>query len=147
MKLAFVLLVASATACTFSNKAVAIENAGDLVSSCHSLERGAKGTGRKILIPNTKAALLCWGYMQAMQDVSVLTDETGRRLLGSCPPERITLLRLIRSFSAYARSHSGKFQGNAAVAVINAFQETFPCHRDTASSEDVRDKQNRRDSR
>jgi hypothetical protein len=135
MKLAFVLLVGSAAACSFANKAAAVENARDLASSCHSLERGAKGTGRQIRIPNTKAALLCWGYMQAMQDVSVLIDENGRRLIGSCPPERITLLRLIRSFSTYARSHSEKSQGNAAVAVINAFQEAFPCHRETASSE------------
>jgi Rap1a immunity proteins len=82
--------------------------------------------------------------MQAMQDVSVLVDENGHRLIGSCPPERITLLRLIRSFSAYARSHSENSQGNAAVAVIKAFEEAFPCHRETASSEDVRGKQERR---
>jgi len=144
MKLAFVLLVGSVVACSFPNKATAIEDARDLASSCHSLEKGAKGRGRQIQIPNTKAALLCWGYMQAMQDVSVLIDENGRRLIGSCPPERITLLRLIRSFSAYARSHSEKFQGNAAVAVIKAFQEAFPCHRETASSEDVRGKQSHR---
>jgi hypothetical protein len=131
MKLVFVLLVGCAVACNFANKAAAIENAGDLASSCHRLERGAKGTGRQIRIPNTKAALLCWGYMQAMQDVSVLTDESGRRLIGSCPPERTTLLRLIRSFSAYARSDSVKLQGNAAVAVIKAFQEAFPCRYET----------------
>jgi hypothetical protein len=144
VKLAFVLLVSSVAACSLANKAAAIENARDLTSSCHSLEKGAKGVGRQIRIPNTKAALLCWGYMQAMQDVSVLVDENGHRLIGSCPPERITLLRLIRSFSAYARSHSENSQGNAAVAVIKAFEEAFPCHRETASSEDVRGKQERR---
>jgi hypothetical protein len=138
MKLAFVLLLGCAAACSHASKAAAIENARDLASSCRSLEKGVKGTGRQIQIPNTKASLLCWGYMQAMQDVSVLIDENGHRIIGSCPPERTTLLRLIRSFSAYARSHSEKFQDNAAVAVIKAFQQAFPCQRETASSEDVR---------
>lgn len=136
MKLAFVLLVCAATVCNFATEAAAIDNAGDLASSCHSLEKGAKGTGRQIQIPNTRSALLCWGYMRAMQDVSVLTDENGHRLIGSCPPERITLLRLIRAFSTYARSESGKLQGNAAVAVIKAFQKAFPCRQEAAPPED-----------
>lgn len=140
MRLAFVLLVAAAAVCTFANEAAAIDNAGDLASSCHSLEKGAKGTGRQIRIPNTKSALLCWGYMRAMQDVSVLTAENGRRLIGSCPPERITLLQLIRAFSAYARSQSVKLQGNAAVAVIGAFQEAFPCRQEAAPPGDLKGK-------
>jgi len=137
MKLAFVLLIAAAALCNFTNEAAAIDNAGDLASSCHSLEKGAKGTGRQIRIPNTKSALLCWGYMRAMQDVSVLTDENGRRLIGSCPPERTTLLRLIRAFSTYARSKSVKLQGNAAVAVIKAFQKAFPCRHEAAPPENL----------
>jgi hypothetical protein len=50
----------------------AIENADELAGYCQSLERGAKGAGRHIVIPSTREALTCWGYMQAMQDLSVL---------------------------------------------------------------------------
>jgi hypothetical protein len=71
--------------------------------------------------------------MQAMQDMSVLVTPEGRRLIGSCPPEQTTLLRLIHIFVNYARSHRSEAQGNAAVTVIKALQEAFPCGRDRAA--------------
>jgi hypothetical protein len=42
--------------------------------------------------------------MQAMQDLSVLADENGHRIMGACPPEQTTTLQLIRSFVRYARA-------------------------------------------
>jgi hypothetical protein len=128
MRHAFVLLMALVAASAFSKKASAIESARNLATYCQRLEKGTKGTGRHIRIPNTKEALLCWGYMQAIQDLSVLTEEDGHRLMGSCPPEQITLLQLIHSFVTYARSHAGELKGNTAVVVIKALQEAFPCH-------------------
>jgi hypothetical protein len=41
--------------------------------------------------------------MQAMQDLSVLADENGHRIMGACPPEQTTTLQLVRSFVRYAR--------------------------------------------
>jgi hypothetical protein len=99
----------------------------DLLNDCQSLEHGKRGTGNQIQIPKTKEALVCWGYMQAMQDLSVWLDENGHRIIGSCPPEGTTLLALIHSFVTYARSHPSQLQGNAALAVMRAFQEAFPC--------------------
>ena len=81
------------------------------------------GTGEQIRIPFTKKALVCWGYMQAMQDLSVLADEDGR--MGACPSQRTTLLELIQAFASYARSH--ELPDNAALAVTRALQEAFPC--------------------
>jgi len=43
---------------------------------------------RHIYIPSTREALTCWGYMQAIQDLSVLADENGHRIMGACPPEQ-----------------------------------------------------------
>jgi len=40
------------------------------------------GAGEQIRIPFTQKALVCWGYMQAMQDLSALADEDGRRIMG-----------------------------------------------------------------
>jgi Rap1a immunity proteins len=70
---------------------------------------------------------VCWGYMQAIKDFSVLADPKGRRLLGACPPEKTTLLELIEAFVAYARSHARDLPQNAALAVTQAVQQTFPC--------------------
>jgi len=96
-------------------------------ASCQSLERGPEGAGRHIYIPRTREALTCWGYMQAMQDLSVLADEEGHRIMGACPPEQTTTLQLIQSFVRYARAHRSELQGNAVVAVFRALREAYPC--------------------
>jgi Rap1a immunity proteins len=107
--------------------AKAMRSAQELADDCRTLVQAKTGTGQQIRIPFTKKALVCWGYMQAMQDVSVLTDEDGRRIMGACPPERTTLLELIQAFVSYARSHAGKLPDNAALAVSRALHEAFPC--------------------
>jgi Rap1a immunity proteins len=109
------------------DKARAIDSARELVVACQELERGREGAGKDILIPSSQEALVCWGYLQAMQDLSVLVDPRGLRIIGSCPPEETTTLQLVHSFLAYARSHPNEFDGNAAAAVINALQDSFPC--------------------
>jgi hypothetical protein len=130
--LAAVLISASNS---WSQTADANESTPDMVSFCQNLERGTKGKGEHIRIPNTKQALLCWGYMQAMQDISVLVTSEGRRLVGSCPPEQTTLLQLIHIFIRHERSNPGKEQGNTASAVIKALQEAFPCHQQRVSAQ------------
>src|SRR5207248_3764749 len=102
------------------------------------LERGAKGAGRHIYIPRTQEALTCWGYMQAMQDLSVLADEEGHRIMGACPPEQTTTLQLIQSFVRYARAHRTELQGNAVLAVFRALREAHPCRPLFSNSTTVR---------
>jgi hypothetical protein len=75
----------------------------------------------------TKGALQCWGYMRAMQDLSVLVDEKGRRLMGACPNERTTLLELTGAFVAFADRHSDESDNDAALIVMDALRESFPC--------------------
>src|SRR4051812_9561547 len=115
MRHTFVLPVILISTLLPSVSARAIDNAHDLASYCEQLERGARGKGRDIRIPNTKEAQQCWAYMQAIQNMSVLVDENGNRLIGSCPPEETTLLQLIHSFVLFARSHPAQLQGNTAV--------------------------------
>ena len=107
--------------------AAAVENAQELAGYCQSLEQGAKGAGRHIYIPRTREALTCWGYMQAMQDLSVLADEDGHRFMGACPPEQMTTLQLIHSFVRYAHAHRSELPGNAVMAVFRALREAYPC--------------------
>jgi hypothetical protein len=134
MRVAFALLLALIAAFGLCQKAGAVDSARDLANYCRKLEKGGKGTGQHIRIPNTKEALLCWGYMQAIQDLSVLVADDGHRIIGSCPPEQTTLLELIHAFGTYGRTHPRELQGNTAVAVIKALQQAFPCERVEAPS-------------
>jgi hypothetical protein len=103
----------------------AMGSARELADDCRTLVQAKTGKGEQIRIPFAKKALVCWGYMQAMQDLSVLADEDGHRIMGACPPDRTTLLELIQAFVSYARSH--ELPDNAALAVTRALQESFPC--------------------
>jgi hypothetical protein len=71
MRYARVLSIGLAATVAFAWSAGAVENAHELAGYCQSLERGAKGAGRHVYIPSTRETLTCWGYMQAMQDLSV----------------------------------------------------------------------------
>jgi hypothetical protein len=108
-------------------QARAFENARELTNACRKVDQEVAKQGKQIWIPREKNALLCWGYMQALQDIVALTDEAGRPILGSCPPEDTATLDLLRSFLAHGRSHPEALKGNAAVAVITALQSTYPC--------------------
>src|SRR2546430_2820937 len=81
---------------------------------------------RHIYIPRTREALTCWGYMQGMQDLSVLANENGRRIMGACPPEQMTTLQLIRLFVRYASTHRSELPGNAVVAVVPTPRVALP---------------------
>lgn len=129
MKHALTLLLLLAACFAFAPGARAFDSARELSDACRSVEIGTSGSGRQIEIPSRKEALLCWGYMEAMQDLSVLVDQDGYRLIGSCPPEETTLLQLIQTFVTYARSHPAELQGKAAVVVIKALHDAFPCQR------------------
>ena len=81
MRYARILAIGLVATVAFAWSAAAVENAHELAGYCQSLERGAKGAGRHIYIPSTREALTCWGYMRAMQDLSVLGDENGHRIM------------------------------------------------------------------
>jgi len=104
MRCARILLIGLVATVAFAWSAAAIEKGDELAAYCQSLERGAKGAGRHVYIPNTREALTCWGYMQAMQDLSVLADENGHRIMEACPPEeRQRRSSFDRSFAMRAR--------------------------------------------
>jgi hypothetical protein len=122
------IMIASLLGIVLSTRNVhAFEPTRRLAQQCEALVKGAQGNGPDIFIPRTKDTLQCWGYMQAMQDLSVLTDEQGQRMMGACPAEETTLLQFTRVFVAYARSHSDQLDTDAALAVIKSLQDAFPC--------------------
>jgi hypothetical protein len=61
-----------------SGQAQSANPVGDLLNGCQILERGKRGTGQMVHIPKSKGALVCWGYMKAMQDLSVWTGSPSK---------------------------------------------------------------------
>jgi hypothetical protein len=79
------LILLSTSAAGAANDAAALLNGRDLARACRVLERGLAGKGNQIKIPNTKDAFLCWGYIQAIQDLVVLRRFQPSILLGASP--------------------------------------------------------------
>jgi hypothetical protein len=102
-------------------------SARELAGDCQALLQGKQGNGDEIRIARTKPALECWGYMQAVQDFAALASEDGRRILGICPPDRATLLDMVRAFVRHARRQGKDLPDNAALAVTQALQSAYPC--------------------
>ena len=67
MRYARILSIGLVATVAFAWSAAAVENAHELAGYCQSLERGAKGAGPHIYIPRTREALICWGYMRAIE--------------------------------------------------------------------------------
>jgi hypothetical protein len=127
-------LVATLTAISpgLAGPQVRIEKAQDLARACRGLERHGLdfGGGRinpKAMVPVTNELLICLGYMQAVQDFSVLTDKDGNRVLGACVPSDATLGQMVQTFIKYARAHPEAAKENTAGVVLQSLQNAFPC--------------------
>jgi hypothetical protein len=122
-----ILAAAFIVAFASSQKAVAVESARELANKCQKIGKNHSDKRRRVYIPNTRGSLQCWGYMQAIQNLVVLVDQDGNRILGVCAPEETTLLDLINSFLAYTRKYPGELKENTAAVAIKAMQEAYPC--------------------
>jgi len=103
------------------------ETGNGLLQACEALEREVRISGNKVLLPERPHVYRCWGYMGAVQDLSVGVDEAGKPLLGSCPGPNTKLTQLIRVFTNYARTHPQELHEKAPVLVLNAMAQAFPC--------------------
>jgi hypothetical protein len=102
------------------------DSGDELLQACEALERTARISGDMIQLPNRTDVHRCWGYMSAVQDFSVVTNN-GTRLLKSCPGPNTTLTQLIRVFTNYARTHPQELHDKASVLVLSAMAQAFPC--------------------
>ncbi len=98
---------------------------GRLLQSCQQVVGAADGASKRTLVIPA-AGLRCWYYMSAIQDMSVLVDQDGRRLLGVCAPPDTTLIDYVCVFVYYARNQKGTQRESAALA-IEALGQAFPC--------------------
>lgn len=116
-------------ACLLAPNGAAAMTPGELLQSCQSVANAAVARGGAIIdIP--KSGLPCWYYMSAVQNMAVLVDESGTRLLGLCPPADSTVLDFVRIFVQYARKQTAAAKNgaeNAAAMALPGLAEAFPC--------------------
>ncbi len=126
-KLAVLAAMLSPLACG----AASATTASDLLQSCKAAPLSAK-RGAKLDIP--LRALPCWYYMSSIQDMSVLVDPAGHRLLGICPPPNSDVLDFVKAFVRSARRRDVDKEDNAAAAVVPALARQFPCGNEQRAS-------------
>jgi len=100
-------------------------SARELLSSCDAALRTMKGSGQSLSI--APAGQRCWNYMEAVQDMVALADESGRWLLGVCAPEEGRTAGLVRIFIKHAHANTDELDSRASVVVLYALREKFPC--------------------
>ncbi len=105
--------------------AVALSPA-DLLPSCQAITAQSPRSAQRTLdIP--AEGLPCWYYMEALQNMTALSDERGERFLGICPPPDSTVLDFVRIFVQRARTQDLKSQRNAAAFTLLGLAQAFPC--------------------
>lgn len=111
--------------------AMSFENANQLLSSCELFLGSVRMQGNGFAIQtNDTNAHQCWGYIQAVQELSALVDDGARvPLTGACPPAETTGLQLVRVFVSFAQQHPEHLHERAAVMAIQSFKTAFPCSR------------------
>jgi hypothetical protein len=103
---------------------VVAESPQDILRSCDAVIRAA-GTAKGAELDIPAAGTPCWYYMSAVQNMSALVNEKGKRLLGICPPNDSTLLDFVRIFARYG--HKVKRDENVAALAIVGLAQAFPC--------------------
>jgi hypothetical protein len=97
----------------------------ELLRTCDAALKSVSGSGENLRIAGAGRA--CWQYMEAVQDMIVLADENGQRLLQICPPASGRLEGLVSVFVRYARAHPDELADRASVPVLKSLSEAFPC--------------------
>jgi hypothetical protein len=97
------------------------------LQSCRSIADTASPKDNQIEIP--ESGLPCWYYMSAVQNMSVLVDESGVRLLGLCPPANSTVLDFVKIYVQYARKKDAEDDNPAALA-LSGLAMAYPCRTD-----------------
>ena len=110
-----------------ANTGVLAQTAGEMLHACQTLQRGMRITGNTAFLPPGTEAQQCWGFMSAVQEYSVLADQTGARLLGACPATDTKTTQIVEVFVKYANAHREKLDASAAAVAYNAMAVAFPC--------------------
>jgi Rap1a immunity proteins len=98
---------------------------GELLRSCAEVVNNgrAKANGEVDILPS---GLPCWYYISALQNMSVLENLDGVRLLGICSPPDTTLMDYVQILVQKARRKKMQIE-NAAALAVTVLSQRFPC--------------------
>ena len=103
------------------------QSAREMLQACEMLQRGMHIEGTTIYIPPSAKVNQCWGFIEAVQEYSLLAGQNGKPLLDTCPGEDSTTVDVLHKFVAYLHKHPEKLDLKAAAATYNAMADAFPC--------------------
>jgi Rap1a immunity proteins len=104
-----------------------VESANELLGNCEAFLRAYRPSGVGFTLqPESGPVYECWGYTNAILQLSALTDH-GRTLTGACPPTATTALEIIEVVVAYLRKHPEELHERAGVEAVYALRQAFPC--------------------
>jgi hypothetical protein len=106
---------------------VLAQTTGEMLHACQTLQRGMRIKGNAAFLPPGAEAQQCWGFMSAVQEYSVLSDQGGSRLLGACPAPDTKTTQIVEVIVKYASAHPDKSDMPAAVTAYNALADAYPC--------------------
>ena len=110
--------------CFFARERANALSSSELMESCQAVTDSTLVRGGATLdIP--EAGLPCWYYMSAVQNMAVLVDTHGHRLLGVCPPADSTVLDFVRIY--VSRRTQINEADNAVAAALPGLARAFPC--------------------
>jgi len=98
---------------------------GELLRSCTEIvNKGRAKANDEVDIP--PSGLPCWYYMSAIQNMSVLENLDGVRLIAICSPPDTTLMDYVRILVQKASKRQMKIENAAALAIM-VLSQRFPC--------------------
>ena len=105
------------------------QTAGEMLQACEILQRGMHIEGETVYIPPSSEANQCWGFIEAIQEYSVLVGLNGKTLLGACPDPDGKSTQVLRILITYANAHPDELTSSAAAVAYEAMIDAFPCKR------------------
>jgi Rap1a immunity proteins len=104
-----------------------VESANELLSSCEDFLDAYRPSGVGFTLqPEGGPAYECWGYINAILQLSALTDH-GRTLTGACLAPATSALQIIEVVVAYLQGHPQELHERAGVEAVYALRQAFPC--------------------
>jgi hypothetical protein len=105
----------------------ALETSLQMQSWCASFATVRVGEAGRFKMPDSSDSLVCWGAFASIQELSRLTDDSDKPILGVCTRTTSTRIQDIKIFLQYASRHPEQADLDFALVTLRALREAFPC--------------------
>ena len=106
-----------------------VESADELLRSCEDFLGAYRPSGVGFTLqPESRSVYECWGYINAIMQLSARTDH-GRTPTGACPTPATSALNIIEVVVAFLQKHPEALHERAGVEAIHSLRQAFPCEK------------------